>query len=115
MSPFRNLPTGTREINRLVQKQFRAKALEWARRSNEQPWYEMARITEHRGVEEIVYGNKVINVINNHRGAVWPEKDALKCVANGKIGVVVGQLKPKNTEWKTFLLWLTKFEFSSQK
>ncbi len=59
------------------------------------------------GREEIVYGDKVINIRNHRRWNVWPKDDALQYVANGEIGVVVGEFnktKPKRLE----------VEFSSQ-
>jgi hypothetical protein len=60
-----------------------------------------------------VYGDKVINVVNRSRGEVYPKEGALKYVANGEIGIVVGQFKGKNASWKG-LPWLVKVEFSSQ-
>lgn len=65
-------------------------------------------------MEEIVYGDKIINLYNARRTDVWPSDNALNYIANGEIGMVIGQFKtpkmtfkgkPKNTE----------IEFTSQK
>jgi len=114
LTPFRNLTLGSREINRLIQKSFRQPTIDWSHTSNTPPFSKrMARITKPRGPEEIVYGDKVINVRNSKRTAVYPRGDAIEYVANGEIGVVTGQLKKVSDTWKG-LPWLTKVEFSSQ-
>jgi ATP-dependent exoDNAse (exonuclease V) alpha subunit len=51
----------------------------------------------------------VINTINQRKDYVWP-KDALKYVANGEIGVVVGHFRRGNEG----LPWKLEVEFSSQ-
>src|SRR5690606_13756834 len=48
-------------------------------------------IPKPMGAQEIVYGDKVINVRNSRRTKYFPPVDeALEYVANGEIGVVVG-------------------------
>jgi hypothetical protein len=62
------------------------------------------------GAERVVYGDKVIN-LGNHRRAgkkVYPQDGALGYLANGEIGVTVGQ-------WRTGAYpKILKVEFSSQ-
>jgi hypothetical protein len=114
LSPFRNQILGARDINRLIQRTFRQTAIDWARDSNAPPFNRrMPRITRPRGPEEIVYGDKVINVRNHKRSKVYPKDGALTYIANGEIGVVTGQTKKTTDTWKG-LPWLTKVEFSSQ-
>jgi hypothetical protein len=114
MSPVKGMPFGVRDLNRLIQNTFRAQTKEWARSSNQPPfWTKMSRITKARGPEEIVYGDKVMNIRNHDREKVSPKEKALEYVANGEIGVVVGQFKKKDATWKG-LPWLTKVEFASQ-
>jgi hypothetical protein len=114
LTPFRNLIFGSRDMNRLIQRSFRQGALDWARDSNQPPfWRKMPRITKARGPEEIVYGDKIINIRNHRRKDVDPKGQALCYVANGEIGMVVGQFKAMNATWSG-LPWLTKVEFSSQ-
>ena len=66
-----------------------------------------------RGSERIVYGDKVINLRNHHHGGkkVYPQAGALGYLANGEIGIVVGQWKTKNMKRAPSIL---KVEFSSQ-
>lgn len=41
------------------------------------------------GPEEIVYGDKVINIRNHRRKRVWPVDGAAAYIANGEIGTLV--------------------------
>lgn len=109
LSPIREKVFGVRAINRKIHKLFREDKVKYARDR-------YGKIPSPIGLEEIVYGDKVINLFNSRRNPkdVWPDTDALNYVANGEIGVVIGQFKtakmnfkgkPKNTE----------IEFTSQK
>lgn len=79
LSPVRMHPHGVREINRWVQRQFRAKELANGR----MPW------ALALGDEEIVLRDKVIQVQNQTRDVYdWAEKKAAKSyLANGEIGI----------------------------
>lgn len=113
LSATRGMSWGTVELNRLIKQTFRQGAVDWAKRSKREPkGKSIPKITEPRGPEEIVYGDKVICLRNHRRKWVAPEPNALKYVANGEIGMVVGQFRPKSeTTWNP---WLTKVEFGSQ-
>ncbi len=104
LSPVRGHPHGVALINRLIHQRFRSRMLELARKR-------YRKIPAPMGTEEIVYGDKVINVINHPRPEVYPTEDAAAYVANGEIGISVGQLKTRNFKG---LPWLLKVEFSSQ-
>lgn len=106
LSPVHNAPHGVEALNRLIQSAFRAKTKESANRQ----W---RKIPKPMGREEILYGDKVIHTQNQRRYDVWPKDDALKYVANGEIGIVVGQFKGKNAKYKG-LPWKMEVEFSSQ-
>lgn len=106
LSPVRNEPHGVESLNRLIQSNFRYKMKEQAT----QRW---RRIPKPLGREEVVYGDKVINLKNHHRKDVYPTDDALFYVANGEIGAVVGQFKGKNSKMKG-LPWKLEVEFASQ-
>lgn len=104
LSPVNLRAWGVEEINRAVQRHYRRGTLEYARSK----W---RKIPEPTGMDQVVYGDKVINVVNKRRTWVWPEEgDPLRYVANGEIGLVIGRTsfggrgKPDN-------LWV---EFSSQ-
>jgi len=89
LSPIRGMPFGVGDINRQIHERFRHGMLEFASRHPRS-------IPKPMGAERIVYGDKVINLRNHRRGgrSVWPKDGSLGYVANGEIGIVVGQFKP---------------------
>lgn len=107
LSPVRGLTHGVRDVNRLVQTTFRAAAISSAR----QPRFR--RTPKPLGPEGIVYGDKVINLVNHFTDYITPREGGLNYVANGEIGVVVGQFKGKSAQWKG-APWKLQVEFSSQ-
>lgn len=109
LTPFRNVAIGSRGINRLVQKGFRQQVIDWARGHRKYG----AKITKPMGIDEIVYGDKVINISNHPRKFVYPKEGALNYVANGEIGIVIGEYIPARNA-KEEKPWRTKVEFSSQ-
>ena len=104
LSPVRSEPYGVEAVNRLIQQTFRSKTKEFATNR----W---RKVPKPMGREEILYGDKVINVQNHRHKDVCPEEGALRYVANGEIGIVVGQFKTKNF---TRAPWKLEVEFSSQ-
>ncbi len=105
LSPVRNAPHGVEALNRLVQATFRAKTKKSATRR----WNR--KIPKPMGREEILYGDKVINLRNQRRKDVYPTQGAINYVANGEIGIVVGQYKTKRMTWTPQDL---EVEFASQ-
>jgi hypothetical protein len=104
LSPVKGLTHGVRDLNRLIQTTFRQATIDFAR--------DKALIPKPVGNDQVVYGDKVINLRNHRRKRVYPDdENALHYVANGEIGVVVGQFKRKN--WKGRPWWV-EIEFSSQ-
>ncbi|KAB2918270.1 MAG: AAA family ATPase [Bacteroidetes bacterium] len=106
LSPIREKEFGVRAINRKIHKLFRKDNLDFAKIRN-------GKTPAPIGLEQIVYGDKVINLINSRRKEVYPE-GSMNYIANGEIGMVIGQFKqayhtftgrPQNTE----------IEFTSQK
>lgn len=108
LSPVRGGAHGVTELNRSIQRQFRSKAIEFAKSTG---WGR--RTPKPMGPEGIVYGDKVMNIVNHRHKHVWPEQrtdvdppaESLRYIANGEIGVVVGYFKkgrggplPKNLE-----------------
>ncbi|MEQ4303879.1 AAA family ATPase [Plantactinospora sp. B6F1] len=94
LSPVRSRAWGTVELNRALKDAFCERALEQAtgpRRYHAKPI----------GPERIVVGDKVIN-LRNHQFAerrVYP-KQAERFVANGELGVVVGQSRGGSVTWR---------------
>lgn len=111
LSPVRSAAYGVPDLNRLIHKQFRQQMIDFARRER---W---RKIPKPMGSEEIVYGDKIINLINTdpklsrnrHRG-VWPEKND-PYIANGEIGMAVGYFQRRG---KPDLRKRLEVEFSSQ-
>ena len=112
LSPVRSATHGVPDLNRFIHKQFRHAMINESRKKGWQRKY-----PEPKGAEEIVYGDKVINLVNTDPGLPWnkhrkiyPDKDD-PYIANGEIGMVVGYFRKKNAP---NLLWKLEVEFSSQ-
>ncbi|HEV7506306.1 MAG TPA: AAA family ATPase [Thermoanaerobaculia bacterium] len=103
LSPLRGMPFGVGDINRQIHQRFRAGFMDLASRQRRP-------IPKPLGAERIVYGDKVINLGNHRRDGrkVYPQEGALGYLANGEIGVVVGQWKKEGYP-KSLMV-----EFSSQ-
>jgi len=106
LSPVRGTPHGVDGLNRQIQSQFRARTIHWAQEPGR-----VRRIPKPAGPEGIVYGDKVISVRNQRRKYVWPDSDSQHYVANGEMGVVVGEFRGKQGKFTPRAL---EVEFSSQ-
>ena len=112
LSPVRSAVHGVPDLNRLVHKQFRRAMIDAAHKEGRQ-----RKVPKPFGAEEIVYGDKVINLVNtnpklprNRHRRVYPEKhDAY--IANGEIGMVEGFFHRRG---RPDLRWKIEVEFSSQ-
>lgn len=108
LAPLRGGETGVEGINRWIKRLFRSSARSWA--EPEDPRFR--KIAKPMGGQGILYGDKVINLSNGKRFDVYPE-DSNAYLANGEIGLAVGQYKGKN--WKPKKLpWKLEVEFSTQ-
>lgn len=108
LSPVRGGETGVDGLNRWIQRIFRRQARAWA--EPEAHW--QRKICKPLGPQGILYGDKVINIANARRYDVYPKTDGAY-LANGEIGLVVGQFKGQN--WKPKgPPWKIEIEFSSQ-
>ena len=87
LAPVRNMPHGVININRLFHQKYRSHQLELSRRD-----YKKC-IPPALGDEEIVYGDKVINVQNIKKEAYPNDGHAMNYVANGEIGIACGIYK----------------------
>lgn len=88
MAPVRNMPQGVVNINRLFHQKYRAHQIELSRRRGFKKCIPVAY-----GSEEIVYGDKVINVQNISKEAFPNDGKAMGYVANGEIGIACGTYK----------------------
>ena len=92
LSPVRSGLVGADALNRRIQAQFRVKVRELAERRRKVP--------QPFGHQGLLYGDKVINVRNQRRHDVWPKPDGEAYIANGDVGIVVGQYKTDKTKYK---------------
>ena len=112
LSPVRSAAHGVSALNRLIHKQFRQPLVDASRKQGWQRKY-----PKPMGAEEIVYGDKVINLANtspslpwNRHRKVYPDKDDAY-IANGEIGMAVGFFRRNGLP---DLRWKLEVEFSSQ-
>lgn len=90
LAPVKNMPQGVMNMNRLIHLKYREKYLELSKH-----WGARKRIANSLGPEGIVYGDKVINVINTSRKEAWPKDGARNYIANGEIGIACGDYSGK--------------------
>jgi ATP-dependent exoDNAse (exonuclease V) alpha subunit len=83
LTPVRGRGHGVEELNRFLHKRFRAQALQFA--EGRRP-----RTPRPNGAERIIYGDKVMSLVNSVRKVLGNRREL---VSNGEIGTVVGQSK----------------------
>ena len=115
LSPVKSSPHGVPDVNRLIHKRFRQAMVDASRKRTDEDWRRKYPLP--MGPEEIVYGDKVINLANtdptlpwNRHRKVYPAKDE-PYIANGEIGMVVGFYRRQGLP---DLRWKLEVEFSSQ-
>lgn len=115
LSPVRSGPQGVPDINRLIHKKFRQHFIVESRQERNRKY------PKPMGQEEIVYGDKVINLLNtdctlpwNTHRKVYPDKHR-PYVANGEIGMVIGYFWTNDHRNRGLdFRWKMEVEFSSQ-
>src|SRR5690606_7289309 len=98
LSPIKEKQFGVRALNRKIHQTFKKTILESARNGKKylhKNGYEKIyrKIPKPFGIEQIVYGDKVINTRNKRRFKVSPRDNALNYIANGEIGIVTGPFR----------------------
>ena len=122
LSPIREKVFGVKAINRKIHKLFRSAKVEYAINGTKKSFYKDGKLIEYKernlpkpvGLEQIVYGDKVLNLRNHNCDYVKPKADALAYLANGEIGIVTGQYKRKKAKYKGQPQFV-EIEFTSQK
>lgn len=111
LAPVRTGPYGVPDLNRLIHKQFRQEMMDLSRKERNR------RYPKPMGPEEIVYGDKVINLTNTDPSLPWfrhrkvyPIKKE-PYIANGEIGVAVGYFMRNGA---SDFRWKLEVEFASQ-
>lgn len=97
LAPVRGMPYGVLNINHLLHYKYRNNFIELAKRKKTR------KIPYPMGSENIVYGDKVINLLNKRKES-YPKENGIKYVANGEIGIASGpfnQIKYLNVEFSS--------------
>ena len=105
LSPVRGADHGVVALNRVVQQTFRKT---WLSRSAS--YNRNRKVHPPLGPQGIIYGDKVINLLNSSNREVYP-KDRASYIANGDVGLVVGNYKRKK---QNKLFPFLEVEFASQ-
>jgi hypothetical protein len=110
LSPVRQKPWGVETLNRMLHVRYKAPQLQTAR-ALLPPW--KRRLPKPFGDDQIVYGDKVINIRNQPIGKkrIYPQPEERGYLANGEIGMVIGQIRTKNFNYEPKTL---QVEFSTQ-
>ena len=108
LSPSRNKPWGVDPLNRLIHQKYKSRQVDSA---TNVPKFRKARFLKPQGNQLIVYGDKVINNRNTplSKSRRFPEEEGY--LANGEIGIVVGQMRTKNFDYAPRQM---EVEFSTQ-
>ena len=108
LSASRQKPWGVEPINRLLHRRYKSKQIE---SSTTVPPFQKRRFLKPQGDQLIVYGDKVINNRNWHvpKSRRWPSEEGY--LANGEVGIVVGQIRTRNFDHSPRSL---DVEFSTQ-
>lgn len=85
LAPVRNNVHGVVHINQLIHEKYRKSYIDLARRTYNK------KIPKDLGIENIVYGDKVINVKNEQNKAYPEDINALNYIANGEIGMAASK------------------------
>jgi len=112
LTPIRGGIPGVDNINRRIHEAFRASIITYANSK-------YRKIPKPLGPAGIVYGDKVINVVN-HAHSGYPKDQSLQYIANGEIGIAIdfGQTKYLNVEFSSqpgISYGFTKRHFSDEK
>lgn len=110
LTPVRQKPWGVDVLNRFIHERYKARQLETAR-ANVPPW--QRRILKPCGEQQIVYGDKIINNRNDYvyPSRINPRPESNGYLANGEIGMVVGQIRTAKYNYEPTCL---EVEFSTQ-
>ena len=92
LSPSRQKAWGVEPLNRLIHQRYKSRLIESA---TEVPRFQKRRVLKPQGDQLIVYGDKVINNRNWRipKWRRWPREESY--LANGEVGIVVGQLRTR--------------------
>jgi energy-coupling factor transporter ATP-binding protein EcfA2 len=108
ISPVNGYGYGVKEVNKFIQTTYRKPAIDLALNINSsgQKSFFKRKVAKPKGSDNMVYGDKVIN-LKNTRWEDWQgiepkekRETALYYIANGEIGVITGKFRNKNWDAK---------------
>ena len=104
LSPHRQKPWGVETLNRIIHQRYKSCQI-----ASSASGY---RFLKPQGDQQVVYGDKVINNRNTPlpKRRKWPREEGY--LANGEIGMVVGQMRTKKFPRRP---WEMEVEFSTQR
>lgn len=88
LSPVRAGLPGVDRVNRMIQEVFRSRTREWADAE-----FFRRKIPPPMGPQGLLYGDKVISIVNGARRYCWPKPEENPYVANGDVGILTGDYK----------------------
>ena len=108
VSPVNGYGYGVREINKLVQGKYRRSYIDLALniKPADRDYHSKRKIAKPKGSDNIVYGDKVINLRNKRwESNQWinpreKKATALNYIANGEIGVITGEFRGRTSSAK---------------
>jgi hypothetical protein len=125
ISPVNGYGYGVKEVNKFIQTNYRKPFIDLAlniQSFNQNGYGHKRRVAKPKGNDNIVYGDKVINLRNTKWDArqgirPWAKKEeALNYIANGEIGVITGEFRgnktPANGEPKIEIAFSTQPGYS---
>jgi hypothetical protein len=120
LSPVNGYGYGVKEVNKFIQTTYRKNFIDLA--LNVQPkdsrYFKKRKIAKPKGSDNMVYGDKVIN-LKNTRWQTWQKirpndkkEEAFNYIANGEIGVITGEFRGK--DWNSHGEPNVEISFSTQ-
>jgi ATP-dependent exoDNAse (exonuclease V) alpha subunit len=98
LSPVNGYGYGVKEVNKFIQTTYRKGFIDLALNRN----FKKRKVAKPKGNDNIVYGDKVIN-LRNTRWENWQKirpndkkQEAFNYIANGEIGVITGEFRGAN-------------------
>jgi hypothetical protein len=104
LSPVNGYGYGVKEVNKFIQTTYRKSFIELALnvQAKDSRYFKKRKVAKPKGSDNIVYGDKVIN-LKNTRWENWQKirpndkkQEAFNYVANGEIGVITGEFRGKD-------------------
>jgi hypothetical protein len=120
LSPVNGYGYGVKEVNKFIQTTYRKSFIDLALnvQAKDSRYFKKRKIAKPKGSDNMVYGDKVIN-LKNTRWQTWQKikpndkkEEAFNYIANGEIGVITGEFRGK--DWNSHGEPNIEISFSTQ-